>query len=133
MKSCWMSFNRHGVLLEKIPLDALSRENAASQRDFVVGDLDARRSQVLAINAADGERDFGHAERLARIGAIEYNIGHLAAAEGLGRLFAQNPPDGVGDIGFAAAVWADDRRDAGLKIQRRFVRERFEPEHCQIL
>jgi hypothetical protein len=82
---------------------------------------------MLAIDAADGQGNLGHAEGFAGIGAVEDDIGHFAAAQGLGRLLAQDPADGIGNIGFAAAIGADDGRDAGLKIQRRFVRERFEP------
>ncbi len=84
---------------------------------------------MLAIDAADGQRNLRHAQRFAAVGAVEYDIGHLAAAQGLGRLLAQNPADGIGDIGLAAAIRADNRGDARLKIQRSFIREGFEPQN----
>jgi hypothetical protein len=54
---------------------------------------------------------------------LKMHVGHLAAAQGLGRLLAEHPADGVRDVRFAATVRADNRRDAGLKIQRGFVRK----------
>ena len=51
-------------------------------------------------------------KRLAPIRAVEDDIGHLAAAQRLGRLLAQDPTDGVRDIGLAAPIGADDGRDA---------------------
>jgi len=79
--------------------------------------------QMFGIHSADGQGHLGHAQGLAGIGPIENNIGHLPAAEGLGRLFAQDPADGIRDIGLAAAIWADNGGKAGLKIQRGLVGE----------
>ena len=67
---------------------------------------------MLLIHPADRERHLGHAQRLAAIGAIENHIGHLAAAQRLGRLLAQYPTDSVGDIGLTTPIGADDGRDA---------------------
>ncbi len=103
-------------------------ENPARQRDLVVGDLDARRAQIFAVHFAERERHFAHAHRLAAVRAVENHVRHFAAAQRLGRLLAEHPADGIGDVGFAAAVWADDGRDARLKIHRGFVREGLEPK-----
>ena len=47
----------------------------------------------------------------------------------LGRLFAQHPADGVGDVGFAATIGANDGRDPRLKIQRSPVGKRFKSQN----
>ena len=41
--------------------------------------------------------------------------------------------DGVGDVALAAAVGADDGRDAGQEIERGFVREGLEPKNSEVL
>ena len=78
---------------------------------------------MFLVHVAERQRHLGHAHRLAAVGAVENHVGHFAAAQRLGRLLAEHPADGIGDVGFAAAVGADDGGDAGLKIQRGFVRE----------
>ena len=88
---------------------------------------------MLLIHVAERHRHLGHAHRFAPVGAGENHVGHFAAAQRLGRLFAEHPADGIGDIGFAAAVGADDGGDAGLKIQRGFVREGLKAKNRQIL
>ena len=50
----------------------------------------------------------------------------FAAAEGFGGLFAEDPADGVGDVGFAAAVGADDSGDAGVEAEFGGIGEGFE-------
>jgi hypothetical protein len=67
---------------------------------------------VVHVGIDEGERDLSHAQRLAVAGAGEDNVLHLDAAEALGGLLAEHPGDGVSDIGLAAAVGADDNRDA---------------------
>ena len=47
-------------------------------------------------------------------------------AQGLGGLFTQHPADGVGDVGLAATVGADDARDAFTEVQIGAVTERLE-------
>ena len=126
-----MSLSRQGVLVEKIFAVAVA-ENPARERDFVVGDLDARRAQIFLAHAAERERHLAHAHRFAAVRAVENHVGHFAAAQRLGRLLAEHPADGIGDIGFAAAVGADDGGDTGLKIQRGLVREGLKAENRQI-
>ena len=108
-------------------------ENPARDGHFVVGNLDARRRQMFLIHPADGQRNFGHAQRLAAIGAVENHVRHFAAAQGLGGLFAQHPANGVRDIGLAAAVGADDGRDAGLKIQAVLSAKDLKPKTVKFL
>ena len=119
------------MLVQKIFAVAVA-ENPARERHFVIGDLDARRAQAFLAHAAEGERDFAHAHRFAAVRAVENHVGHFAAAQRLGRLLAQHPADGIGDVGFAAAVGADDGGDTGLKVQRGFVREGLKAENRQI-
>ena len=43
------------------------------------------------------------------------------AAQRPGALLAHDPADGVGNIGFSAAVRADDRCDIAPELQHRFI------------
>jgi hypothetical protein len=70
---------------------------------------------------------------LARVGALEDHVLHLAAAEGLGALFAEHPADGVGDVALAAAVGTDDRRHTGLETEGRVVGKTFETVELESL
>ena len=58
-----------------------------------------------------GELDLGDAHRGALHRAVEDAVRHALGAEELVALFAQDPGDGIHDIGFAAAVGADDAGD----------------------
>ena len=77
-------------------------KDAAGDADFVP--LDSQL--LLALGKSHG--DLGHIVRLARVGAIENDIGHLAATEGLCRLLTKHPPDGVKHVRFATTVRADN-------------------------
>ena len=46
----------------------------------------------------------------------------------LGRIFAHHPTDSVDNIRFSAAVRADYRGDAFMKIEDGFIGKRFEAE-----
>ena len=54
---------------------------------------------------------------LRRIAAVEDHVFHLVAAQALRALLAHHPGDGVGDVALAAAIRADDRRDALVEGQ----------------
>ena len=95
-------------------------EDAAGDGDLVV--LEAEL--LLAVGEGDG--DLGHAEGLVLVGAGEDDVGHRAAAQGGGALLAEDPADGVRDVGLAAAVGADDGGDAGLEDEARLLREALE-------
>ncbi len=87
--------------------------------------------RLLAVGERDA--DFGHAERLAVVGAVEDAVFHLGAAEGLGALLAEHPADGVGDVALAAAVRADDGGHARLEFELGLVRKALESDHFQDL
>ena len=80
--------------------------------------------------------DEGHlavAKPLALLRAVEDDILHLAAAQRLGALLAQHPAHGVRQIRLAAAVGADDARDALVKLHDGPVRKRLEAVDFQSL
>jgi hypothetical protein len=54
----------------------------------------------------------GHAHGFAGLGAGEDDVLHAGTAQTAGGLLAEDPADGVAQVGFAAAVGADDGRDA---------------------
>ncbi len=95
-------------------------EDAAADGDFVVVDAEG----LLAIG--HGEDDFGHADGFAFVGAVEDDVGHFVATEGFGGGFAEDPADGVDDVGFAAAIGADDAGDAFVEVELGFVSEGLE-------
>ena len=117
--------------VQKIFAAAVTK-NSARQRHFVIRNFNARRLQTFFADAAKRERDFAHAHRLATVGAVEDHVGHFAAAQCLGRLFAEHPADGIGDVGFATTVWSNNGGNTGLKIQRRLVREGLKTKNCEI-
>src|SRR5205085_7870165 len=101
--------------------------NTAGHADIVPIDIQLRRA------IREGERDFGEAERFSVVGAVENYVGHFAAAERLGGLFAEHPADRVEQIGFAASVRADDRGHTLVKIEERFIGKRFKAEELERL
>ena len=58
------------------------------------------------------QRDLGHAGGLALARAGKNHVRHVRAAQALGALLSKHPADGVGDVRLAAAVRADNGRDA---------------------
>ena len=81
----------------------------------------------------DGEGDLGPAEGAAAARAGEDDVLHLAAAQRFRPLLAEHPGDGVDDVGFAGAIWADDDRDPRLEVQGGLLGERLEPAQGQRL
>ena len=79
------------------------------------------------------QRNFGETERLAGLGAVENDISHLAAAERFGRLFTQNPADGVADVGLPAAIGTNNGGHAFVEIKDCFVGERLKAEELERL
>ena len=73
-----------------------------------------------------GHDHFGHAVGLAAVGAVEDDVGHFATAKSFGGSFAEDPADGVDDIGFAAAIGTDDAGNAGVEFEMSFIGERLE-------
>ena len=99
---------------------------APGHHHFAVGD------GQIAVAVVEVEGDLGDVHRATRGGALEDHVLHLAPAEQPGRLLAQDPAHRVGDVGLAAAVGADDRRDAVLEGQGDAVGERLEPGELQL-
>ena len=78
--------------------------------------------------------DFGHAARLAVARALEDDVFHLAAAQVLNALLAQNPGNRVGNVALAAAVGPDNGGNS-VPCEEYFgvVREGFEASDLQAL
>ena len=99
----------------------------------------ARHAHVVPIDRqlvctiGESDRNLRKTDRLARVGAVENNVGHLVAAKRFGGLFAQDPAHGVKHIRFPAAVRPDNSGDAFVKIKNRFIGERFEAEELERL
>ena len=89
---------------------------------------------VVDLGINEGERDLGHAGGLAVAGAGKDDVFHLDTAEAFCALLAEDPGDGVGDVGFAAAVGADDGGDAGAgELDLGAVTEGLEAEDLDLL
>ena len=101
---------------------ALARTvHAACDRDL--GEVDGQR----VIGVVEDEGDLGEADGIACRGAREDDVLHRLAAQLLGALLAQDPQDGVGDVGLAAAVGAHDHGQAGIEDHGGLIGEGFEP------
>src|SRR4029079_13930769 len=92
-------------------------KDASRDRDFVVGDFHAGRTEMFLVDAAERQRHLGHAERFASVGAVEDDIRHFATAQRFGRLLAEYPTDSVGYVRLTTPIGAYDGGDTGLKIQ----------------
>ncbi len=103
-------------------------EDTSGDRDFIEIDVNTRGAELVFVDVRDGQRDFRHGERFASVGAIEDDVGHFTATEGFGGLLTEDPAYGVGNVGFTAAVGADDTSDARLEREGGFVGERLEAE-----
>ncbi|CDN45251.1 hypothetical protein BN871_GX_00030 [Paenibacillus sp. P22] len=79
-----------------------------------------------AVGVVQRQRDLAVIDRLAGVASGEDDVFHLAAAEALGALLAEHPPDAVGNIALAAAVRPDDGGNAANKLHFGFVRKGFE-------
>src|SRR5204862_7379850 len=79
----------------------------------------------LASAVGEGQRDFAESDWLARLGSVENDVGHFAAAERFGGLLAEHPADGIEHIRFSASVRPDDGSDTFVELENGFVCERF--------
>ena len=66
-------------------------------------------------------------------GAVEDDVGHLAAAQALGRLLAEDPADRVDDVALARPVRPDDAGDARREVEPGLVGERLEADQFEAL
>ncbi len=97
-------------------------------------DLDlVKLAAQLFLAVGEEQRNFAELGGFAGVGAFENDVLHLAAAECLGGLFTQHPADGVGHVGFAAAVGPDDRGHARLKAEGAGVRKRLKTVELESL
>ena len=78
------------------------------------------------IGVVQNQRDLGHAHRAARRRAREDNVFHGLAAKHLGALLAQNPKNGVRNVGLARAVGAHNDSKARVKDHLGLVCEGLE-------
>ena len=85
------------------------------------------------IFVVDGQGYFGERKRFAFVGTVENDIFHTPGTKRFGRLFTQNPFDGIDDVALPAAVRTEKTGDAIREIKMRFVSERFEPLEIKTL
>src|SRR5262249_3396633 len=127
---------RAGAAAEKEVLDVLEAADLAVDEILVLAAAisAARDLHFLGLggemtaDVVERHRDFGETQAAARRRAVEDDVGHLAAAQTLGALLAENPADAVHDVRFARAVRTDDAGDAGRKRELRPVREALEAD-----
>src|SRR5262249_55758315 len=74
-----------------------------------------------AAGVVERHRHLGQAEAAARRRAVENYVRHLAAAQALGALLAQDPTHGVHDVGLARSVGTYNGRDALVEVELRLV------------
>ena len=79
-----------------------------------------------AVGVVQHQGRLREAHSAALLGAAEDDVLHFRAAQGLGALFAHDPADRIGNIGFSRAVGPDDGGDVVAKLQDRLVREGLE-------
>jgi len=87
------------------------------------------------VAVVEGDRRLGHAGASALRATGENHVGRAAGAQRAVALLAQHPAQGVGDVALAAAVGADDGRDAAVEQEFRLRGERFialEAEFAQL-
>ena len=99
-----------------------------------VSDKDLAAAFAMGIGIDQRHGDIGHAERFAVASSCEDHVFHARAAQALGRLLAEHPRDGVGNVRLAAAVRSDDGGDAlPVKLEFGAVTERLEAENLKFL
>ncbi len=97
--------------------------------DGDLGELEGQRSVAVVEN----EVDLGDAGWLTARRTGEDDVLHRLAAKRLGGLLAEDPQHGVGDVGLARPVGADDDGDARLHGDDAAVSERLEAFECERL
>src|SRR5437867_1746300 len=97
----------------------------ACDEDFLIRDREG------SIRVVEDQGDLRHVHRPAPGRALEDDVFHLAAAQQARRLLAQDPADGIGDVGLAAAVRPHDRGDSRFERQLDRARERLEARQLE--
>ena len=100
--------------------DALDRRNQV-ERVFRVA-----LATFLVLGTVSALIMFVFAQPLADLRPAEDHVLHLVPPQGPGRLLPQHPANGIGEIGLAAAVGADNGGDGMVKGEHGVVREGFE-------
>ena len=116
------------ALAVDVVLVALSRAEGATL------DLDLGKVGLeLVLAVVDRQGDLGVLHGLAAVGAVEDDVLHLAGAQRLRRLLAQDPFDRVDDVRLAAAVRSKKAGDAVREVDVRLVGEAFESVDVEAL
>src|SRR5690606_26654185 len=108
--------------VEEIRGNAVARD-LALDRDLAVAGVRAGNAPFRVV---EDQLHRGLAHRLARVGAVEYDVRQAVAAQVLGGTLAHHPGDGIDDVGLAAAVRAYDSDQIAGNEKRGGIDERFE-------
>ena len=92
------------------------------------GDLMIIGAQFL-LTIREGDGYFSQTERLARVGTVEDDVDELRTTKGRRTLFAQHPTDGVGNIGFSAAVRTHNGNQTRVEREPGLVGEALEADN----
>ena len=114
--------------IEEIVRRPVARHLALERHLGVVG----IRPGDLAVAVVEHQFDRGGAHRLARRRAVEDDVGHRVAAQVLRGQLAHHPAHRVDDVGFAAAVGADDAGEIAWKSHGGRVGERLESSNFDL-
>src|SRR5205085_6967703 len=87
-------------------------------------DLTPRHRQRSLVR--ERQLDFGEANRLTRGRTVKDQVFHATAAQRFRALLAERPPHRLRDVALAAAIGADDSRDAGQDLHDDLLAERLE-------
>ncbi len=120
-------------LVDEVLTVAVSIESPGDHQFLILTELarqSGNRIQSQLTQPANDQRHLHQPQRLPNLGAVEDNVFHALASEGLGALLTQHPEDGVHDIAFAAAVWTHDGRNPLGELNLR-LGKRLEAEHVQ--
>ena len=109
-----------GLLVDEVLAFAAAVE-AAGHGDLGIVEVGEHVGGII-----EGERHLAERLALARLRAVEDDVLHIGAAHGLGRLLAEHPADGVGNVALAAAVRPHDTGDAVVEFDLGFVGKRLE-------
>ena len=114
-----------GRAIEEVVAVARTRE-AAGDDDL----LERHGEEAVVVREVQG--DFGHVHGAPRRRALKDDFVHLRPAHEARALLAKHPAHGVGDVGLAAAIGADDRRHPGLEDELRDIGERLEAVQLEL-
>jgi hypothetical protein len=117
------------LLLDVPEADALAVEAILA----LAGAESAVGNRHLAVLAAEGEDDVGHADGRALGVAVKDDVVGPVAADVPLAVAAEDPEEGVDEVALACTVGADDGRDAGVEDDLGPFDERFESLQFELL